>query len=94
MLLGTLQLKMAILLKNETGRKRGKYLRYEYGRDIFGCFYLDILQCKKHYSRCIQSYLFKDKKDFIQTLDMELLRREAQNYFLDKLECSPFAEGD
>ena len=81
---------MAILLKNETGRKRGERLRYEYGREIFGHFYLDILKSRKHYSRRIQSLLFKEKRDFIQTLDIDLSRREGQHYFLSSLESSPF----
>ena len=83
---------MAILLKNETGRRRGEYLRYEYGKDLFGHFYLDILKSKKHRSHRVQSLLFQDGKDFIQTLDMDLLRREGQNYVLSKLESSPFIE--
>ncbi len=67
---------MAILLKN----KKNNYVRYEYGQDLFGYLYLDIVRSKKHYSWPVKSYLFRDKKDFILTLDIDIDRRSSLGY--------------
>ena len=71
---------MTILLKNETGRKRGNYVRYEYGEDLFGYLYLDIIRSKKHCAWPVKSCLFEDKRDLILALDIDLGRRETLDY--------------
>ncbi len=72
---------MNILLKNEFGRANGNYIGYEYGQDLFGYYYLDIVRSKKHCSEKIESHLFEKPSELICILDDHLYRRERLNYF-------------
>ncbi len=69
-----------ILLKNSTGKLSGYFVRYEYGEDLFGFIYLDVVRGKKHRARKVRSMLFDDAREFIFTLDIDLDRRESLNY--------------
>ncbi len=69
-----------IILKNETGRRRGNYIRYEYGNDLFGFIYLDVVRSRKHRSTILARHIFADEKDFILTLDVDLERRDSLDY--------------
>ena len=69
-----------IVLKNETGKRRGNYIRYEYGNDLFGYMYLDIIRSRKHRAKFINRHIFTDPKDFILTLDVDMERRDALDY--------------
>ena len=55
-------------------------MMYEYGEDLFGYLYLDIVRGKKHRARKLKSMLFRDPREFIVTLDLELYRKENLNY--------------
>jgi len=69
-----------ILLTNSTGSRRGNFIQYEYGEDLFGYLYLDIARRKKHRARKLKSMLFQNARDLIVTLDLELYRKENLNY--------------
>lgn len=77
---GARRIMSQILLKNTTGKRSGFYIRYEYGHDLFGYLYLDVVRSRKHRARRIRSMLFDDPRDFICTLDRELDFRENLNY--------------
>lgn len=70
----------SILLKNTTGRKSGFFMRYEYGEDLFGYLYLDIVRGKMDCAKRVKTHLFDDVRDFVVTLDLELYRKESLNY--------------
>ena len=65
-----------LVLKNE----KECYVRYEYGEDLFGDMYLDIVQSKRELCRQIIKYNFKKKTHFIQFLDYDLLNKESHHY--------------
>ncbi len=69
-----------ILLKNTTGRRSGRFVRYEYGEDLFGWFYLDVVSGQKHRAKTVRKMLFSSPRDFVCTLDLELDRRESLDY--------------
>jgi len=71
---------VTILLKNTTGSRSGSYLRYEYGEDLFGYIYLDVVRQRKHRFRLVRSLVFKSTRDFICTLDVDLYNKENLNY--------------
>lgn len=73
-----------MVLKNTTGRRRGQFIYYLYGQDLFGFFYLDVIRAQKHLSAQVKSELFARPQDLICAIDMDLERREQSDY----LPCS------
>lgn len=69
-----------ILLKNSTGKRSGSYIRYEYGQDLFGYMYLDVVRSRAHRANLVRRMLFDNPRDFICTLDDDLYRKETLNY--------------
>ncbi len=69
-----------IHLRNTTGKRSGSFIRYEYGEDLFGYVYLDVIRGRRHRAEKIWTALFTSKIDFLITLDMELERKENLNY--------------
>ncbi|MCB1173360.1 MAG: hypothetical protein KDK39_07345 [Leptospiraceae bacterium] len=69
-----------IILKNQTGHKRGNFVHYYYGQDLFGYLYLDVVRRKQHRASVIKQMLFDNPRDFVCTLDLELDRRENHHY--------------
>ncbi|MBX7059144.1 MAG: hypothetical protein K1X75_13845 [Leptospirales bacterium] len=69
-----------IHMRNDTGRRCGSFVRYEYGADLFGFFYLDVVQGRKHRVRRVRQLLFDNPRDFICVLDRDLDRRDNLNY--------------
>ncbi|MCB1308572.1 MAG: hypothetical protein KDK30_10345 [Leptospiraceae bacterium] len=69
-----------ITMKNMTGRRSGSYIRYEYGEDLFGFLYLDVIRLRKHRSRMVRSMLFDNPRDFICMLDLDISRKESLHY--------------
>lgn len=55
-------------------------MRYEFGQDLFGYLYLDVIRARKHRGKRVRSQLFTSPRDFICTLDIELDARESRNY--------------
>ena len=70
-----------IQLKNDTGDRTGSYVRYEFGEDLFGYYYLDIMRGRLHRAHFLRRCLFHDSREFICTLDRDLDFREALNYY-------------
>lgn len=70
----------AIYLKNTTGLRTGHFVRYEYGEDLFGHIFLDIVKGRKHRAKLTRSIIFDDPAAFIRTLDLEICRSEDRNY--------------
>lgn len=69
-----------IFLKNNTGKMAGRYIRYEFGEDLFGYLYLDVISGRKHRARKNRSFVFDDAREFIYVLDEELFRKECLHY--------------
>ncbi|MCB1327300.1 MAG: hypothetical protein H7A21_19510 [Spirochaetales bacterium] len=70
-----------ILLRNRTGPRTGAQIRYEYGSDLFGYWYLDIVRTRKHRATSVRRLVFDNPRDFICLLDLDLDRKETLNYF-------------
>lgn len=75
----------AIYLKNQTGKRSGKYVRFEYGEDLFGFLFLDVVRGKKHVARRTRTHIFTKVRDFVCFLDMELERNESLNYIPENM---------
>ncbi len=69
-----------ILLKNSTGRRRGSYVRYEFGQDLFGFHYLNVARGRRHREALLRSEVFADPREFLFSLDIQLDRHETLNY--------------
>jgi len=55
-------------------------MRYEFGEDLFGFLYLDVVRGKKHLARVVKREVFDNPRDFVVALDLELYRKESLNY--------------
>jgi hypothetical protein len=69
-----------IFLKNQTGRSAGKYFCFEYGQDLFGFYFLDIIHGAKHKSQRVKKELFRRPQDLICAMDIEIEVKERYNY--------------
>lgn len=69
-----------ILLKNTTGKRSGSYIRYEFGEDLFGCLYLQVVRGRKHSERMLRSEVFSDQLEFLFRIDDQLEHHENLNY--------------
>ncbi len=65
-----------LLLQNDTG----KYVRYEYGQDLFGHLYLDISSGNREFCQSKINYHFYEQASFIRVLDNNLMAKESHNY--------------
>lgn len=70
---------MTIRMVNKTGARIGNYVAYEYGEDLFGYLYLDKIRGKEK-GKLVDRWILKDLGSLIRTLDLELYRRETENY--------------
>lgn len=69
-----------IVMKNTTGKRSGNIVRFEFGRDLFGYIFLDVIRGKQHRTRLVRSMLFDDPGDFMRVLDTEVCRGEDLDY--------------
>ena len=69
-----------IVLKNTTGKRSGSYVKYEFGEDLFGYFYVDVVRGRKHRAKKLRSMVFSDPATFVRTLDADLARSESFHY--------------
>lgn len=69
-----------IVMKNSTGKRSGNVVRFEFGHDLFGYIFLDVIRGKRHRNRLIRSMIFDDPGDFIRVLDLEVCKREDLDY--------------
>jgi hypothetical protein len=70
---------MTIRLVNKTGRRDGRFVAYEYGQDLFGFLYIDKIKGKER-GKLVDRWILDDLASLIKTLDLELYRREVENY--------------
>ena len=70
---------MNIRMINKTGNRRGRFVAYEYGQDLFGYIYLDKIKGRDR-GRVVDRWILKDVVSLIKTLDLEISRRENENY--------------
>ena len=74
---------MAIRLENKTGRRFGRFVKYEYGQDLFGYLYLDKIKGKERSiekGKVVDKWILKDLASLVKTLDLEIYKREVENY--------------
>jgi hypothetical protein len=70
---------MSIKLVNHTGKKEGRFVTYEYGTDLFGYIYLDKFKGRER-GKLAGRWILKDLGSLVRTLDLEIYRREVENY--------------
>lgn len=68
-----------IWLKNTTGKRNGRWKRYEYGEDLFGYYFYDVYTGRSS-TRRLKTRVFADPASFICSLDIELYNSENRNY--------------
>lgn len=69
-----------IHLNNTTGKRKGRWIRYEFGKDLFGFFYYDVFSGRSRNGRRLKTRIFADPADFLCSLDIELYNSENRNY--------------
>ena len=72
---------MQIRLENKTGRRKGRFVKYEYGIDLFGYVYLDKIKGRDR-GKLVSSWVMPDLGALVRLLDLEIYRREVENYEL------------
>ncbi|MCB1192562.1 MAG: hypothetical protein H7A23_16890 [Leptospiraceae bacterium] len=70
---------MNIKLENRTGRRRGRFVAYEYGTDLFGDIYLEKFRGREK-GKLVSRWIMPDLGSLIRTLDLEIYKREIENY--------------
>lgn len=70
---------MTIKMVNKTGSRYGRFVAYEYGQDLFGYIYLDKIKGREK-GKVVDSWILEDLASLVKTLDLELYRREVENY--------------
>ena len=70
---------MQIRLENKTGRRKGRFVKYEYGTDLFGYVYLDKIKGRER-GKLVSRWILQDLGTLVRLLDLELYRREVENY--------------
>jgi hypothetical protein len=69
-----------IHLSNTTGKRRGRWIRYEFGEDLFGFYYYDVYSGRSQSSRRLKTRIFADPAAFLCSLDIELYNSENRDY--------------
>ncbi len=64
---------------NQTGKRNGRFIAYEYGEDLFGRLYLDKFSGRDK-GRLTDKWRLNDLGALIRVLDTEISRREEENY--------------
>jgi hypothetical protein len=70
---------MNIRMINHTGLRSGRFVLYEYGTDLFGYIYLEKIKGKER-GKLVDRWLLKDLASLVRTLDLEIYKREVENY--------------
>lgn len=70
---------MKIRLINNTGKRQGRFVGYDYGTDLFGYVYLDKIKGREK-GKLVDSWIMKDYISLIKVLDLEIYKRETENY--------------
>lgn len=64
--------------------QRGRFVHYEYGTDLFGNIYLEKIKGKKlgqTKTKRVGHWILPDYGSLVRLLDLEIYRREMENYF-------------
>ncbi len=64
---------------NRTGSRDGRFVFYEYGTDLFGYIYLYKIKGRNK-AKVVDKWLLKDLASLVKTLDVEIYKRENENY--------------
>ena len=72
---------MEIQLVNQTGKRRGRFVKYQYGTDLFGYVYLDKIKGREK-GKLVDSWVMEDLGSLVRLLDLEIYKREVENYEL------------
>lgn len=70
---------MQIRLENQTGSRKGRFVQYEYGVDLFGNIYLDKIKGREK-GKLVDRWLLQDFGSLLRVLDLEIYKREVENY--------------
>ena len=60
-------------------QKRGRFVAYEYGEDLFGDIYLDKIKGKER-GKLEASWVLPDLGSLVRLLDFEIYKREQESY--------------
>lgn len=60
---------------------RQRYVKYQYGTDLFGYVYLDKIKGKEK-GKLVDSWILDDLGSLVRLLDLEIYKREVENYQL------------
>lgn len=74
-----LEIVMQIRMENQTGIRKGRFVKYEYGVDLFGNIYLDKIKGREK-GKLVDRWLLQDFGSLFRVLDLELYKREVENY--------------
>lgn len=69
-----------IHLNNSTGKRSGRWIRYEFGEDLFGFYFYDVFTGKDSQGRRLKTRVFSDPTDFVCSLDIELYNSENRDF--------------
>jgi hypothetical protein len=70
---------MTIRMVNQSGRREGRFVEYDYGQDLFGYIYLEKFKGKDR-GKLTDRWILNDLASLIKTLDLEIYKREVENY--------------
>ena len=69
-----------IRLENTTGKRRGRFVVYEYEQDLFGKIHLTVSSGRSGTVQRVEKHSFDSKIDFLIQLDIKLEIKERYNY--------------
>ncbi|XDD50161.1 hypothetical protein AB3N59_17675 [Leptospira sp. WS92.C1] len=70
---------MQIRLINNTGKRTGRFVAYEYGTDLFGYVYVDKIKGKEK-GKLVSQWVMPDLGSLVRLLDFEIYKRENEHY--------------
>lgn len=74
---------MVIRMEKRIGNNGKRFISYEYGEDLFGYLYLEKIKGKKEEpekGKIVDKWILEDLASLVKMLDLELYRREVENY--------------
>jgi hypothetical protein len=74
-----LEISMQIRLENNTGIRKGRFVKYEFGTDLFGQIYLDKIKGRER-GKLVDRWVLNDFGSLFRVLDLEIYKREVENY--------------
>ena len=74
---------MVIRMEKKIGKRERRFVSYEYGEDLFGYIYLEKIRGKKEEperGKVVDKWILDDLASLVKMLDLELYKREVENY--------------